>query len=607
MEIFQSNIEFIEARNKQEAKFIRDVLTFNLKKFKKEEVLRAFKEVEPNLFQVPRYAHTFFETTEKRLDIERDDFVEKPVKYPKFLPVLRPEQKKAVDAYLRHQDDNVLVLPPASGKTLLALYIAQKLGQKAIILLHRGAFFKVWKDDIVKAFNMNPNDVGEIRGNKFKIGRQLTLASFQTLHSRDYDIYDEFGLVIGDECLVGGTRIEMADGSFKPIRDIKNGDKVVGGTVRNKFAKLVDQLAKVYVGHRTITGSLRHPLLVVTIQQHANGLYHSYKLERKMMKDLKEGDLLAVRVGKKFMKGKNRKVMYSGQHPYRLLPVKKVEIINKPTIVYDFTTDTHTFNANGILSSNCHHVPAATFSGVVSKFNAKHMLGITGTYERTDGLHVLTNLYMGRIAYYNDEADLDHVEIANIYRVNTNVPISVRKGEHISSFYHSLLSNRDRFLLFLELFTECYKRGRKQLIFMHSKTYAKLYTALLNSLGYKVMLSMGRSISDKTNEIAKQMMLEGKIDAIVATVQFLKEGESINNIDTIHQLTPITNLIDWRQSIARGQRQHPDKKEVVVLDYVDNLVPRALRYYQERVLWSQKNNTHRYRTKPIDQNFLSVL
>lgn len=611
MKVTQSHISEFRLADSYEERRFKETLTFRVKEFgNKETILKLYEKLGSNHYLAPRFAHTLFETKKKRLDITRKRMVSKPVKFPKFLLSLREEQQKAADAYFENPDDNLLVLPPASGKTILAAYIASKLGERTMILVHRGAFFNVWKKDITKAFGLKPSDIGEVRAGKFKIGKLFTIATFQTLYSREYeDLYDQFGLVIADECLVGDTLVEMLDGTRKPIRNIRDGDEVVGGTVTNKFKKLVHTTVRVTTKDgKSFEASKSHPILRVVVKSVMNGMMERYDLERVRTDSLRSGDLLAVRSSTKLALKHNKErdkdgdmldhpIIFHGTVPFRLVEVDKLETIEKSRIVYDFTTTSHTFIANGFLTSNCHRVPAETFSYVTSQFQAKHMMGVTGTYEREDGLHLLSNLFLGRIAYYNTDSDLDHVEMANIYRLDTDINIPLNKGENVHHMYHKLLVSPDRFDLFADVFNECFKAGRKQLVFTHSTTYARLYASLLNLLGYKVGMLIGGQ--DKKNAVTKELMLSGTLDAVIATVQYLKEGESINNLDTVHLLTPVGNKTDWYQSIARGTRKHEGKKSVLILDYVDNLVARTLKSYENRKEWSGRNNAHTYHTQSL--------
>jgi superfamily II DNA or RNA helicase len=459
MKFFQSNLEYIETENRYEASQLERNLTYRVKGYQgKEEVLVLFNKLEKDLYEAPRFTHTMLETKRKRLEVERDDFVSIKVKYPKFLLDLRKEQKKAIDAYLdecKYETGSILVLPPASGKTILGARIASILKERTVIIVHRTNFFKVWKDDISKAFGIDPKEIGEIRGKTNTIGKRFTLATFQTLATKiekDPKLFEKFGFAIFDEA---------------------------------------------------------------------------------------------------------------------------------------------------------HHVPANLFSLVASKFKSKYMLGITGTFERADGLQTMSNLFLGRISYYNTDIDHNHVETANIFRIDTNVPLYVRKGEHIHKMYHALMSNRDRFFLFLEIFELNKKQKRRQLVFTHSTTYAKLYNALLNELGFKSGLMIGGDT--ERNLKTKQAMLDGKLDVIVATVAFMQEGESINNIETIHFLTPLSNKVQYYQAVARGQRQYPDKQKLIVFDYVDNLIPRCMRYWESRKEWSRQNNGHKYSNNPFSTKVFKTL
>ena len=63
--------------------------------------------------------------------------------------------------------------------------------------------------------------------------------------------------------------------------------------------------------------------------------------------------------------------------------VREVEVTDP--IVYDIeVADNHNFFANGILVSNCHHLPAQTFMRL-STIPTKYRLGLTGSPYREDG------------------------------------------------------------------------------------------------------------------------------------------------------------------------------------------------------------------------------
>jgi len=126
---------------------------------------------------------------------------------------LRPAQKKAVkvvqELYEKQNYVNaILKLPPGSGKTVLAIYIAIKLGLKTCIIIDNSSLLKQWVEAILKFGNLTNEDVGLIRKKLFVTNKPFTIAMTQTLGSklkRDFNSFmkkmdkAQFGLVIYDE------------------------------------------------------------------------------------------------------------------------------------------------------------------------------------------------------------------------------------------------------------------------------------------------------------------------------------------------------------------------------------------------------------------------
>ena len=65
-----------------------------------------------------------------------------------------------------------------------------------------------------------------------------------------------------DECLTEDTLIALADGTFKKIKDIKNGDLVEGGIVSSLFKKRAPSILKINTSFNSIECSKTHPCIV---------------------------------------------------------------------------------------------------------------------------------------------------------------------------------------------------------------------------------------------------------------------------------------------------------------------------------------------------------
>lgn len=161
-----------------------------------------FKEEEDGSFTIPRgmLEHVLndldlqFEIEDARVGPEAEKI------WPIPSAVLRPDdQEPAVRELLSHYN-GFLVAPPGSGKTIMGLIVAQRLGLKCIWLTHRKALKNQVIEEIVEHLGIPKRDIGIIHGKTWKIGEQITIGMISTLRNRDLSpLVEEFGVVFLDE------------------------------------------------------------------------------------------------------------------------------------------------------------------------------------------------------------------------------------------------------------------------------------------------------------------------------------------------------------------------------------------------------------------------
>ncbi len=120
--------------------------------------------------------------------------------WPEPPVTLRPEdQESAVQALLSHEN-GFLSAPAGSGKTVMGLVVAQRLGLKCLWLTHLGGLKDQVLDEIEEHLDISKDRIGIIHGRKWKIGEQITVGMIPTLKNRDLSaLTNEFGVVIVDE------------------------------------------------------------------------------------------------------------------------------------------------------------------------------------------------------------------------------------------------------------------------------------------------------------------------------------------------------------------------------------------------------------------------
>jgi len=117
-----------------------------------------------------------------------------------FNAALRNYQIPAVNASGK-KDIGVIVAPPGSGKTVIALKIVAEKHQPTLIIVHRKQLAEQWAERIEAFLGIPRKEIGKIASGKTTIGKHITIATIQSLAKSDsLEIFNAFGLIIVDEC-----------------------------------------------------------------------------------------------------------------------------------------------------------------------------------------------------------------------------------------------------------------------------------------------------------------------------------------------------------------------------------------------------------------------
>lgn len=109
-------------------------------------------------------------------------------------------QKKALHEILKN-NVGILEAPPGYGKTIIALASFVYRKQRALIIVHTKELLAQRIQKIGDVLGIEKDDVGIIGGGKEKIGKKITVATYQSLVRKNLKIIvDEIGYVIVDEC-----------------------------------------------------------------------------------------------------------------------------------------------------------------------------------------------------------------------------------------------------------------------------------------------------------------------------------------------------------------------------------------------------------------------
>lgn len=211
MKVEISNMKTIKGLSEEQLDIIKSELTLDNPKYYSAKKYSRYKTI-----KIPQHLYYYkYNQLKKEItvpvgyNIPFEDYIVEDkrtvhtVNYPRFLLSLRDTQKEAFKSYLSDTDKGLIVLPTGKGKSILGLYIAYALRQKALIIVHKDDLVSGWKADSKICFGEDFK-TGLIKAKSRKIGDQVTIATIQTLARMDKDelkqYLDEFGMIIMDEC-----------------------------------------------------------------------------------------------------------------------------------------------------------------------------------------------------------------------------------------------------------------------------------------------------------------------------------------------------------------------------------------------------------------------
>ena len=115
--------------------------------------------------------------------------------------ILYPYQEKVIQI-TKKRDNGIIVAPPGSGKTIMALKMIEQKALPALIIVHRKELLDQWKERIIASFWYSKEEVWQIGGWKIILWKNITLAMIQGLSKMKNiaEISEKFGTIIVDEC-----------------------------------------------------------------------------------------------------------------------------------------------------------------------------------------------------------------------------------------------------------------------------------------------------------------------------------------------------------------------------------------------------------------------
>lgn len=269
----------------------------------------------------------------------------------------------------------------------------------------------------------------------------------------------------------------------------------------------------------------------------------------------------------------------------RRKPTGVLDIAVMQSLVRKGTVHDIVANYGHVIVDECHHVSAFSFERVMKEVKARFVLGLTATPLRRDGHHPIIFMQCGPIRFRGSGARaMDQVRHVVIAR-QTQLP-APSSSDPIHALLSSLTQSEDRNSLIVGDIVASLADGRNPLVLTERKDHlGRLADILENTAAAEVIVLSGGM--GRRKQLAALDRLGKPADehrrVLLATGRFIGEGFDDPRLDTLFLAMPISWRGTLQQYAGRLHRDHVDKHEVRIYDYVDANVPTFARMFNKRL------------------------
>jgi superfamily II DNA or RNA helicase len=155
----------------------------------------------------------------------------------------------------------------------------------------------------------------------------------------------------------------------------------------------------------------------------------------------------------------------------------------------------------------------------------------------------------------------------------------------IHDIYSALVTDQQRNDLIVKDMQQVLSDGRSPLVLTGRKEHLDYLAARLHGICQHIFVLKGGMGAKQRKQVAESLSLVSPDEPriILATGSYLGEGFDDARLDTLFLAMPISWKGTLQQYVGRLHRLHENKKEVLVYDYSDVLVPMLARMYKKRL------------------------
>ena len=226
-----------------------------------------------------------------------------------------------------------------------------------------------------------------------------------------------------------------------------------------------------------------------------------------------------------------------------------------------------------LIVDEAHRCPSRTFTGAVTAFDSRFMLGLSATPWRRDGLSRLIYWYLGDKVHEVDKdvlVEAGHILEAEVIWRKTGFEPTFDPSEEYSRMLSELTQDVERNALIADDVAQEAQGDAPGvcLVLSDRKAHCVTLAGLLAARGVEAAILTGDLSNGERQEVVAALN-DGKVRVLVATGQLIGEGFDCRELSTLFLATPIRFNGRLLQYLGRILRPAPGKDKARVYDYVD--------------------------------------
>ena len=271
--------------------------------------------------------------------------------------------------------------------------------------------------------------------------------------------------------------------------------------------------------------------------------------------------------------------------PGGVVDVATLQSLERKNVVDDLVAD-----YGHLVVDECHHLSAVSFEAVARRARPKYVLGLSATLTRKDGHHPIVFMQCGPVRYRASakaEARRHPFRHRAILRpTQFRLPADIEaERPPIQQVYSALAGDEERNALIVGDVLTALEARRSPIVLTGRKDHAGDLAGMLGHFARNVLLLRGGMGTRERREVMQRLedIAEGEERVLVATGRYIGEGFDDARLDTLFLAMPVSWRGTLAQYVGRLHRRHPEKREVLVYDYLDDAVSVLRRMGTKRI------------------------